>query len=166
MKIIKTGFNTWQNRHETFTQQIKDLYELGNDSQLGPLDAYIDTTKGLQQLIGEAITNKVPLRALGSGWSWTKIATADAGIMLDTKPLNMMFGISQQSVNPAYKGDVKKLFLAQCGNGVWEISKFLQIRNLSLKTSGASNGQTIAGVTATGAHGSAFDVGAVQDLVG
>ncbi|HLZ87591.1 MAG TPA: hypothetical protein VKQ52_10135, partial [Puia sp.] len=38
-------------------------------------------------------------------------------------------------------------------------------RNLSLKTSGASNGQTIAGVMATGAHGSAFDVGAVQDYV-
>jgi len=165
MKIIKTGFNTWQNRHETFTQQIKDLYELGNDPQLGPLTAYIDTTKGLQGIIGEAIAAKVPLRALGSGWSWTKIATADAGIMLDTKPLNMMFEISRQSLNPAYTGDPKKIFLAQCGNGVWEISRFLEIRNLSLKTSGASNGQTIAGVTATGAHGSAFDTGAVQDFV-
>jgi len=165
MIIIKTGFNTWQNRHETFTQQIKDLYELGNDPQLSPLAAYIDTTKGFQQIIGDAIAAKVPLRALGSGWSWTKIATADAGIMLDTKPLNMMFEISQQSLNPAYTGDSKKIFLAQCGNGVWEISKFLKLRNLSLKTSGASNGQTIAGVTATGAHGSAFDVGAVQDFV-
>ena len=165
MKIIKTGFTTWENRHETFKQPIKDLYELGNDPMLNPLAAYIDTTKGLQQLIGEAIANKVPLRALGSGWSWTKIATCEAGIMLDTKPLNMIFDISQQSVNPAYKGDVKKLFLAQCGNGVWELSRFLKPRFLSLKTSGASNGQTIAGVTATGAHGSAFDVGAVQEFV-
>jgi hypothetical protein len=165
MKIIKTGFATWENRHETFTQQIKDLYELGNDPMLGPLEAYNDTTKGFQQIIGEAITGKVPLRALGSGWSWTKIATAEAGIMLDTKPLNIMFEISPSSVNPVYKGDIGKLFLAQCGNGVWEISRFLQPRHLSLKTSGASNGQTIAGVTATGAHGSAFDVGAVQDFV-
>ena len=165
MKIIKTGFTTWENRHETFVETIRDLYELGNDSSLAPIDSYNDTTKGLQQLIGEAISKKIPLRALGSGWSWTKIATADAGLMLDTKPLNLIFDISGPSVSAAYKGDPSKLFLAQCGNGVWEISKFLKNRNLSLKTSGASNGQTIAGVTATGAHGSAFDVGAVQDFV-
>jgi FAD/FMN-containing dehydrogenase len=77
----------------------------------------------------------------------------------------MMFDIAATSVVPAYKGDTAKLFLAQCGNGVWELSRYLRPRNLSLKTSGASNGQTIAGVTATGAHGSAFDTGAVQDFV-
>jgi hypothetical protein len=165
MKIIKTGFTNWENKHETFKQPIKDLYELGNDPMLGPLAAYMDTTKGLQQIIADAIASKTPIRALGSGWSWTKIATAEAGIMLDTKPLNMMFEISSLSIGPAYKGDPQKLFLAQCGNGVWELSRFLQPRFLSLKTSGASNGQTIAGVTATGAHGSAFDTGAVQDFV-
>jgi hypothetical protein len=165
MKIIKTGASTWQNRHETFVQTIRDLYELGNDPALGPLDGYNDSTKGLQQIVGEAIADQLPLRALGSGWSWAKIATAEEGIMIDTKPLNLIFDISAPSVNPVYKGDISKLFLAQCGNGVWELSKFLKNRNLSLKTSGASNGQTIAGVTATGAHGSAFDVGAVQDFV-
>lgn len=165
MKIIKTGVSSWENRHETFKQDIKDLYELGNDPALSPLDAYNDTTKGIQGIIADAITNKVPLRALGAGWSWTKIATAEAGIMLDTKPLNMIFDISSGSVTTGYTGDPGKLFLAQCGNGVWELSRFLKNRNLSLKTSGASNGQTIAGVTATGAHGSAFDVGAVQDFV-
>jgi hypothetical protein len=165
MKIIKTGFTAWENRHETFVETIKDLYELGNDNSLAPIDSYNDTTKGLQQIIADAIVKKLPLRALGSGWSWTKIATAESGIMLDTKPLNMIFDISGPSVAMAYKGDPTKLFLAQCGNGVWELSNFLKNRNLSLKTSGASNGQTIAGVIATGAHGSAFDVGAVQDFV-
>ncbi|MBN8854577.1 MAG: FAD-binding protein [Sphingobacteriales bacterium 50-39] len=165
MKIIKTGFSSWENRHETFVETIRDLYELGNDDSLPPIDSYNDTTKGLQQIIADAIAKKIPLRALGAGWSWTKIATAEAGIMLDTKPLNMIFDISGPSVATSYKGDPTKLFLAQCGNGVWELSRFLKNRNLSLKTSGASNGQTIAGVIATGAHGSAFDVGAVQDFV-
>ncbi|HEY8971834.1 MAG TPA: FAD-binding protein [Puia sp.] len=165
MKIIKTGFTVWENRHETFVETIRDLYELGNDNSLPPIDSYNDTTKGLQQIIADAIVKKIPLRALGAGWSWTKIATAEAGIMLDTKPLNMIFDISGPSVATSYKGDPTKLFLAQCGNGVWELSRFLKNRSLSLKTSGASNGQTIAGVIATGAHGSAFDVGAVQDFV-
>src|SRR5664280_548545 len=35
----------------------------------------------------------------------------------------------------------------------------------SLKASGASNGQTIAGCTSTGTHGSAFNVGAVHDSI-
>lgn len=165
MISIKTGLGSWENKHLTFVQSIKDLYILGNDQALGTLAAYNDTTKGLQQIIAEAIEKEVPLRALGSGWSWTKIATAEDGIMLDTKQLNLVFDISQQSVSATYKGDYSKLFLAQCGNGVWELSEFLKKRNLSLKTSGASNGQTIAGVIATGAHGSAFDTGAVQDFV-
>jgi len=165
MIIVKTGLGSWGNKHGTFVQSIKDLYELGNNTSLEPLAAYNDTTQGLQQIIAEAIAKKVPLRALGAGWSWAKIAIAEDGIMLDTKPLNIVFDMSPQSVAITYKGDPKKLFLAQCGNGVWELSEFLKKRNLSLKTSGASNGQTIAGVIATGAHGSAFDTGAVQDFV-
>ena len=165
MKVIKTGLTNWENRHETFKQSIKDLYELANDNSLSPVDAYNDTTRGIQGIIQEAIDKKVPLRALGAAWSWTKIATAEDGLMLDTKPLNMIFDISKNSVVPGYTGDTSRLFMAQCGNGVWVLSRFLKNRHLSLKTSGASNGQTIAGVTATGAHGSAFDVGAVQDFV-
>lgn len=165
MKIFKTGKTEWTPKHETFVQKIKDLYEVSNDSALAPIDAYNDTTKGLQQLISDAVNNNYQIRALGAAWSWTGIAVAEEGIMIDTKPLNIIFEITSQSVVPTYGGDLTKLFFAQCGNAVWELSEFLKKRNLSLKTSGASNGQTIAGVLATGAHGSAFDFGAVQEFV-
>ncbi len=165
MKTFKTGATKWQNKHETFVENINNLYEIGNEHSMDALDGYNDTTKGLQLLIAEAVNAKLPLRALGAGWSWMKIATADGGLMFDTKPLNTIFDISNGSVDPKYKGDVTKLFFAQCGNGVWEIGKYLRDKNLSLKTSGASNGQTIAGLIATGAHGSAFDFGASQEFV-
>ncbi len=165
MKIFKTGATKWQNKHETFIENISNLYELGNEHSLDALDGYNDTTMGLQQLIKDAITKKLQLRALGAGWSWMKIATAQGGLMIDTKPLNTIFDISKESVNPKYKGDVAKLFFAQCGNAVWEIGRYLRDKNLSLKTSGASNGQTIAGLIATGAHGSAFDFGPSQEFV-
>ena len=165
MKIFKTGAKQWENRHEVFVQDIFDLYELGNDPLLDPLSGYNDTTKGLQALITQASQSNIPLRGLGAGWSWTKIATADNCLMIDTKCLNTLFSITQPSVDAQYSGDVHKLFFAQCGNGIWELSKFLRTKNLSLKTSGASNGQTIAGAIGTGAHGSAFDFGAVQDFV-
>jgi hypothetical protein len=165
MKKIKTGATKWTNRHEVFTEKIKDLYVLGNEPALDALDGYNDTTKGFQQLIAEAIQTKTPFRALGAGWSWPKIATVNNGVMLDTKPLNTTLSISQQSVLPTYTGDIRKLLFAQCGNGVWELSLELRQKRLSLKTSGASNGQTIVGGMSTGAHGSTFDVGAIQDYV-
>lgn len=165
MKKIKTGSKKWTNRHETFTEKIKDLYVLGNEPDLDALDGYNDSTKGFQQLIAEAIQTNTPFRALGAGWSWTKIATVSNGVMLDTKSLNTTLSISQQSVLPTYTGDISKLIFAQCGNGVWELSQQLRQNKLSLKTSGASNGQTIVGAMSTGAHGSAFDVGAVQDYI-
>jgi len=165
MKTIKTGDTTWENRHETFVENIKDLYELGNEDNLDALDGYNDTTTGLQALIADAIATQMPLRALGSGWSWTQIATVNGGVMMDTKPLNTVFDISAASVSAAYTGSPQYLLFAQSGNGIWELGEHLRARNLSLKTSGASNGQTIAGAIGTGAHGSAFDFGAVQDFV-
>lgn len=162
---INSNHSTWTNRHETFTEKIRVLYEVGNEPALDALPGYNDTTKGLQQIIAEAIQANVPLRALGAGWSWMKIATAENGIMIDTKQLNTTLTLSAASVVPAYAGDVKKLMFAQCGTGIWELSKGLLGSGLSLKTSGASNGQTIAGAIATGAHGSSVDVGSVSDFV-
>ena len=156
---------TWENKHEIFTEKIKDLRIAANEPNMDALEGYNDSTKGFQKLLQEAIQTKTPLRLLGAGWSWTKIATVKNGLMVDTKQLNTTIIITTQSVVPEYHGDVKKLLFAQCGNGVWELGKELRAANLSLKTSGASNGQTIAGAISTGAHGASVDVGAVQDFV-
>lgn len=165
MKLVKTGTNQWPNQHQTFTETIKDLYIVANEPALEALEGYNDTTKGLQKLLGDAILTNTPIRCLGAGWSWTKIATVKNGIMIDTKQLNSTLNISGQSVLPGYKGDVKKLLFAQCGNGIWELNDQLRQSNLSLKTCGASNGQTIVGAMSTGAHGSTIDIGGVQDYI-
>jgi hypothetical protein len=167
MKIVKTGKKQWKNKLETFKVSIKDLYEIGNDPGLPPLEKYNDTTAGIQKIIGEAIAANMPLRFLGAGWSWTKIATAEDGIMVNTKLLNQTLTLTPKSVVPGYTGDVKKLYFAQCGNGIWELNDEMRqaTPGLSLKTCGASNGQTIVGAMSTGAHGATIDVGGVQDYV-
>lgn len=165
MKVIKTGNKTWENRHETFVEDIADLYTLGNEPLMDASDSYNDATKGYQALIAEAIASNTPLRAMGGGWSWMKIATATNGVMLDTAMLNTRFMISQQSLSPAYTGDAKHLLFVQTGMCIQDISLYLEPRGLSLKTSGASNGQTIAGAVSTGTHGSAFDFGATPEFV-
>lgn len=46
-----------------------------------------------------------------------------------------------------------------------ELNRVLFSAGKSLRTSGASNGQTIAGAVSTGTHGAAVDAGAVSDFV-
>ena len=165
MLKLSSGVKKWENKHQTFTEKIKVLYTVANERNLGPFESYLDTTKGLQGLIQEAIQTTTALRLLGAGWSWTKIATAKDGIMVDTKQLNVSIDFIDQWVGADYKGDVNNLLFAQCGCGVWELSNRLRDKKLSLKTSGASNGQTIVGAMSTGAHGSTFDVGAIQEYI-
>lgn len=160
----RTGNKTWTNRHETFTKPISDLYDLGNDDTGNVLNDYNASTTGIQGIIRDAINNNMRLRALGGEWSWTEIALTD-GIMLNTKALNLTFNITPGSVSPNYVQTPSDLYFAQCGVSIQELSDALRRKNRSIKTSGASNGQTIAGALSTGTHGSAIDFGSIPDFV-
>src|SRR6186997_940603 len=164
MKIIKQGVRKWTNLHQTVTQQVVDVYDLVNETSGTALQNYNDSTKGIQGLIRQSIDSGVPIRPLGGNWSLSPIA-ATSGIILNTKPLNTIFTITDGSVSPHYPGEARRLCFAQCGTGIWELNKFLFARGLSLSACGASNGQTIAGAMATGTHGAAINFGAIQDAV-
>lgn len=164
MIIHRTGTTQWTNRHETFIQPIADLYDLGNRNSGDVLADYNDTTRGIQTIIQEAIDTGRELRALGGEWSWTKIAATD-GILLNTKPLNLSFRIGQQNLLPTYTQPAEALYFAQCGVSVKELNDRLRKHQRSLRTTGASNGQTIIGAMSTGTHGAAVDVGSIPDYV-
>src|SRR6185436_6013127 len=150
--------------HETFTQDIDNLYNLANDNTGNIMNDYNDATTGIQGIIQEAINANKHVRAVGGEWSWTRIAATD-GILLNTKALNITFRINQNNVSPGYAKTPDDLYFAQGGVSVKELNDRLRSRNRSLKTSGASNGQTIAGALSTGTHGSAIDIGAIPEFV-
>ena len=79
----------------------------------------------------------------------------------------MTFAVSHSSLDPAFSGQAEELLLAQCGRTVSKINMALETpaRARALRTSGASNGQTVAGMIGTGTHGSAIDVGAFESQV-
>src|SRR5262249_40438978 len=89
------------------------------------------------------------------------------GRLVDTLGLNWAFPADPTSVATGYQGEPSLLMYLQCGVSVAEANEILfqQPRPLALKTSGASNGQTIAGAVATGTHGSRFRFGSMQDYV-
>jgi FAD/FMN-containing dehydrogenase len=103
------------------------------------------------------------LRGLGGGWSFSSVAAAPQGILLNTRPLNYRFAVS--SIHPQFQGDVSNVFFVQCGMSIAELNEYLRGRGKSLKTSAASNGQTIVGAMSTGTHGSAIDIGAIPDYI-
>ena len=166
-RVIPQAYPHWVNAHETFKQQFDRFYDIGNPPEAAQgtrIEKLRATISALQRLVREAVRDNVQLRALGSGWSFSKVAATD-GIMLNTTYLNWILPISRASVDPAYPGDRTRLRFAQCGTSIFELNRHLAKKGLSLKTSGASNGQTIAGALSTGTHGSAFDFGAIQDFI-
>ena len=163
-QIVPTNATSWTNRHETFTQPIQNLFDLINGNSGSNIKDYNAMTSAIQAFLGRAIAEDKTIRALGGGWSFSNIAAAE-GWILNTKMLNMLFPIRKTGVSAQYAGNSNQLVFAQCGNSIQELNSWLKKNNRSLKTSGASNGQTIVGCFSTGTHGSAMDAGSVQDFI-
>ena len=162
--LVDNGPRPWTPKHETFTQPVQRLLDVWNPPSGTPLARYNATTGLIQRLLGDARRARARVRAMGGGWSFST-AAATEGWLVNTRPLNLSFGVLPTMVDPRYPGSAGGLRFAQCGCSVQELNRRFRADRRSLRTTGASNGQTIAGAIATGTHGSAFDVGAVHDGV-
>ena len=163
--IHVTRGKTWENWHESVRQKVVELVDVWNaQPNVTSLESYNAATADLQRLVQQAFDQAVGIRALGGGWSFTPIAATN-GILVNTKPLNYQFRLQPANLHANYQARAANLVFAQCGVSISELNTRLFARGKSIRTSGASNGQTIAGAISTGTHGSAIDVGAIQDSV-
>lgn len=135
-----------------------------NSSGLSGFEKYKDVAVEIQKLIQQAADSNEQFRAIGSKWSMSNIAHCKDRMHYNSY-MNLKFPIFEGEMHQDCNYEHSNLFWFQCGNQIKEISLFLERRGKSLKTSGASNGQTIAGCISTGVHGSTIDVGSVQDYV-
>ncbi len=138
----------------------------GDGTALTPGKDFEPGLAGLRQLVQEAEAAGRRIRAVGSGWSLSNAGFTDDDL-IDTSRLGWGFvGFHTLSmVDPARQADASRLVFAQCGTQIRTLNTWLAQRALALPTSGASNGQTIAGAISTGTHGSAHAVGAIHDCV-
>lgn len=120
----------------------------------------------MQKIFADAMASGQRLRCIGGGWSLSDAAVTD-GLLLDTLTLNLVWGPNQNHVDNNYKhlNDLGRLWFTQCGVTVQDLNRLMEKAQWSITTSGASNGQTIAGAIYTGTHGSAFRFGSMQELV-
>jgi hypothetical protein len=167
-RVLEGPAGPWVNKHKNVSQEFDRLYSVSNPPR--PITDFFGdlqlTVTALQNLIKDAIRDKVTLRAIGGGWSLSHAAVTN-GRLIDTLALNWAFPADATSVITAYKGDPALLMYLQCGVSIKEANDilFAMPAKLALKTSGASNGQTIAGAIATGTHGSRFRFGSMADFV-
>ncbi|MEO5681608.1 MAG: FAD-binding protein [Chitinophagaceae bacterium] len=157
--------SNWDNYHFNGPFSARILHDIATDRDIVLLiNRYNDCARDIQSLIKECSDLGEGLRAFGSSWSLSNIAQ-HADRMLFTGRLNIKKEITDNLLDAASGYKAENLFLFQCGITVKEISEYLLRKGKSLKTCGASNGQTIAGAISTGVHGSAIDVGSIQDGV-
>lgn len=163
-RIQPTGIKTLSTVHENFVHPIEELFNVWNGDNPDVIGGYNETTKCLQQFLAEAIAKNKTVRVLGGNWSWTKVGfTKDW--MVSTTRLNRMKRLLPTEVEPQYSFVPDGLLFCQCGCSVQEVSRVLRSFGRSLPTTGASNGQTIAGLISNGTHGSAIDFGATPEFV-
>jgi FAD/FMN-containing dehydrogenase len=163
-QIVPRTFRTYSNKHQTFSTGIRRFFDIWNPLGGSATAQYNATGTAIQELMAECLARGLRLRALGGGWSFSPVAATD-GWLLNTKPLNLLFRFEAGDIAAGYTGDAAGLRFAQCGVSVKELDDRLRADGRSLRTHGASNGQTIAGAISTGTHGSAIDIGAMTEAV-
>lgn len=151
-------------RHESFTQALEGEYIFSVDHGPSSLEVYNAATDELQQVIKRSLADGRSLRARGALWSLSKVAVNNARL-IDTTALRSIFDVGSNRVEAGYTGDPAHLRFVECGTSVGALNTVLFDSNLSLRVSGANNGQTLAGAIGTGTHGAGFEVGAIHDTV-
>ena len=157
----------WDTLHNNGPFPLKTLYvtELEGDGIIpDKIDRYNDAAKEIQRLIKETNDANQGFRAYGSAWSMNNIAHQKDRMHYNGF-MNIHIPILAENLHVDTNFDASNLFLFECGTTIKRVSEVLSSHGKSLKTTGASNGQTIAGCISTGVHGSALQVGSVQDYV-
>lgn len=121
---------------------------------------------GLQKIVRDAEAAGKRVRALGSAWSLSSCAYVEDHLVNTQRLTYWFMGFKTPTyVEPTMRADASRLVFSQCGVQIKTLNTYLEANGFALPTSGASNGQTIAGAMSTGTHGSAHTVGSIQDYI-
>ncbi|MFT7033200.1 MAG: hypothetical protein ACJA2S_001703 [Cyclobacteriaceae bacterium] len=157
-------WDTFHNNGPFATKTLFDTHLEKKENMPAAIDRYKDAAEEIQRLIRDSINNHERFRAYGSAWSLSNIAHQKDRMHYNGR-MNISLAIDQNNLHASTTYKSEDLFYFQCGNIIKEVSEFVHDHGKSLKASGASNGQTIAGAISTGVHGAAIDGGAIHDSV-
>lgn len=165
-RIVNYDGEKWDTIHENGPFDLKRMYitRLSKDRTLNTFELYNDAASEIQRLIQIAVDQNEGFRGLGSSWSMSSIAHQEDSMHFNGF-MNLKYKVEAEDCHHETDYLSENLFFFESGRTIKEISEYLDDFGKSIKATGASNGQTIAGCISTGVHGSGLDAGAVQDFV-
>ena len=161
----------FKNVHGNYHEPFVGIARLYNNPLKSGWEAYNETSESIRDIIEVAINKNYRLRACGSLWSLSKAPYVNGIHIFNWKSQGeevetMKFHHFMTSVHLDKPSPEDNTFLfAQCGNRIRDLNILCYDSGRSLMTTGASDGQTIGGCIGTGVHGSAINVGCIQDTV-
>ena len=128
-----------------------------------PLRLYRPTTLAeLRSVIQQAAAHKCKARAVGSGHSFTDVATSP-DFLIDTHGLSRTLPLEKDVLRDGTATDT--LFETESGIVVRDLNEALWNAGLGLINMGGYDGQTIMGVVSTSTHGSGIAFGPLSSFV-
>lgn len=166
--IIRKSNVDWTNHHLNVKVRIAERLTVENVNPGSATYAGMkDTAARLQQVIGEALLAGARVRTCGARWSFSDLPVSPGCWMIETDQLQYRIRVKPEHLDSQARLTANDVLLAQCGVKVSLINEAFENKTWqrALRTSGASNGQTIGGMIGTGVHGSAIDVGGIESQV-
>ena len=135
---------------------------LGNQS-IDPLRIYEpESIEQVAVIVQEAEKEKVTVRAVGSGHSWSDVALT-TGFVMKTSQLARVPAPEPDFIRPTW--EARHLVRAEAGIRIKELNAYLDRSGLALSNMGGFDHQTLAGVISTSTHGSGITFGPLNDFV-
>ena len=116
-----------------------------------------ESIQDVVEMVQEGIDTNTPVRAVGSGHSFSSAPKAE-GILIDTDKLNKLDVYEFANKNGNY-------FEVQGGIKLHDLNLKLDTLGYSIRTMGGIDHQSIAGAISTGTHGSSLTFGAMSQMV-
>ena len=158
----------WVNQHKNIVRRVTKRLTINNEVPgTASMAGMRATAARLQAIAAAAIAAGMRVRACGSRWSFSDVPVPENGWIVETDRLGYRFNVKATDLDPVSATVADDLILAQCGAKISVINQDLETvqKRRTLRTMGASNGQTVGGALGTGIHGSAIDVGGLESQV-
>lgn len=150
--------NTIEKDGEPFSFETDAILKLVDPQNVGDVKK---AGERLARICRWAADNAWTMRAAGSRWSFSDCPAPGSELRSAQSILVETQNFAQQFGHPS----VASLRYLTSGAQLHRVNVTLEAQRRNIRTSGSSDGQTIAGAIGTGVHGSAFKIGAIHDSV-
>ena len=162
--------DTWRKRN--WSREVEfaptDYYEPKHSGS-----TKVDGLTSLVRAVVDATAADQEIHAIGSGWAFEDLASADGAMISLSKldrQLDYVVGNGGAGLTDAWRLELanpngKRLVHVEAGIRIARLSELLDEQGLAMPTLGGSNGQVLAGASSTSTHGGDWEQPPLPDVV-